>query len=270
MNKYTISQFRREFNSENVCLEYVFNKRFKDIKGFYRVKGRKCWANAKGEQIHPLAGTIFEKSSTSLQNWFYAIFLFAASRNGVSAKELQRQLGVTYKCAWRMAYQIRELMTQDGDPLEGTVEVDETYIGGRVRGNNKKKFDNKTPVMGMVERGGKVKAFKIPNTTSKILLGKIRKNIKQGSKIMSDELWTYHNTWGMGYSHYSIMHSAKEYVRGSAHTNTIEGFWSQFKRSVSGTYHSVSKKHLQSYVNEFSFRYNHRALPIFGALMARI
>ena len=99
MNKYTINQFRVEFPNDEVCLEYVFNKRFPEVKGYYRVKGRKCWANAEGKQIHPLAGTVFEKSSTSLTNWFYAIYLFSASRNGVSGKELQRQLGVTYKTA---------------------------------------------------------------------------------------------------------------------------------------------------------------------------
>lgn len=268
---YNINQFRKEFRSEEVCLEYVFKKRFSQAEGYYRVKGRKCWANAYGQQIHPLAGTIFEKSSTSLQNWFYAIYLFSQSKNGVSAKELQRQLGVTYKTAWRIGYQIRQLMKQDRNPLEGTVEVDETYIGGKFQGKGKgKRLDNKTIVMGMVERGGRIRAYKVRDTKAKTLLKKIRENVKKGSRIMSDELWAYHRTWAMGYTHYSVNHSAKQYVRGSAHTNTIEGFWSQFKRSLNGTYHSVSGQHLQSYVDEFSFRYSNRTSPIFELLMARI
>lgn len=126
--KYTIRQFQADFPNEDVCLEYVFKKRFPEANQYYRVKGRKCWANPQGEQIHPLAGTIFEKSSTLLTLWFYAILLFSQSKNGVAAKELERQLGVTYKCAWRMARQIRSLMSDSSDPLIGEVEVDETYI----------------------------------------------------------------------------------------------------------------------------------------------
>lgn len=129
--KYTIKNFQKDFPNDDVCLDYIFKQKYPDTKQYYKVKGRKCYANPAGEQIHPLAGTIFEKSSTSLTNWFYAVYLFSQSKNGVSAKELERQLGVTYKCAWRIAKKIRELMSGDGDPLTGTVEVDETYVGGR-------------------------------------------------------------------------------------------------------------------------------------------
>jgi transposase-like protein len=265
---YTINQFRKEFGSEDKCLEYVLEKRFPSLQGYYRVKGRKCWANAEGKQIHPLAGTVFEKSSTSLQNWFYAIYLFSASRNGVSAKELQRQLGVTYKTAWRMAYQIRELMKQGGGLLSGGVEIDETYFGGTRRMSSK--MENKKAIMGMVERKGNIVAKHIPNRYDLTLLTEIKKNVKKGSHLFTDEWGAYKKVAKLGYGHSSVKHSAKQFARGTTHTNTIEGFWSQFKRSVSGTYHSVSGRHLQSYVNEFSFRYNHRGGEIFSALMGRI
>jgi len=268
MKTYSIKEFRREFPDERACLDYILKKKYPQGK-YYFVEGRKCYADAQGNHIHPVKGTIFEHSSTPLTLWFYAIYLFSTSRNGEAARELQRQLGVTLKTAWRMGKQIRSLMNEGGDLLTGTVEVDETYIGGKTRGRDKR-LDNKTPVLGMVQRGGQVRAYKVRNTRANILLGKIRKNVSRGSRIMSDELWAYHRTWGMGYSHYSVNHSAKEYVRGSAHTNTIEGFWSQLKRSIDGTHHAVSAKHLQTYVNEFAFRYNHRALPIFEALVARI
>ncbi|MBI4085200.1 MAG: IS1595 family transposase [Candidatus Liptonbacteria bacterium] len=271
MTTYSISQFRREFPDERACLEYIFKKKYPNVAQYYFVKGRKCFANPQGKQIHPVKGTIFEKSPTPLVSWFYAIYLFSVSKNGVSAKELQRQLDVTYKTAWRIGKQIRSLMKAGKNPLEGTIEVDETYIGGKFQGKGKGfRRDNKTAVMGMVQRGGGVRAYKVRNIKASTLLKKIRENIKKGSRIMSDELWAYHRTWGMGYSHFSVNHSAKEYVRGSAHTNTIEGFWSNMKRAMDGTYHVVSPKHLQSYVDEFSFRYNYRAEPIFSALMSRI
>lgn len=266
MIKYTIADFRRQFPDDESCLEYIFSKRFPDAKGYYSVKGRKCFANAKGEQIHPVAGTIFEKSSTPLTLWFYAIYLFSASRNGVSAKELERQLGVTYKTAWRTAKQIRSLMKDEGGPLEGIVEVDETYLGGRDKMENGRK--NKKAVMGMVERKGRVKANVIPNRETHVVLSQIKKNIKQGSHLMTDEFRVYSKAPKLGYSRSAIKHGRKHYVRGSVHTNTIEGFWSQMKRSIHGTYHSVSKKHLQSYVDEFSFRYGKTA--VFEAMMARI
>lgn len=267
MNKYTINQFRKDFPNEDVCLDYIFKKRFPEVNGYYRVKGRKCYANSKGEQIHPLAGTIFHKSDTPLTNWLYAIYLFSQSKNGVSAKELERQLGVTYKCAWRIARSIRMLMGPDGKKLGGTVEADETYIGGRRRGGQGGK--DKTPVIGVVERGGDVKA-KVSQRQTHLILNHIRKNVRVGSSIMSDKFGVYKKTAMLGYQPQSVNHWRKEFVRGNVHTNTIEGFWSQLKRSLDGTYHAVSPKHLQKYVDEFSFRYNHRTSPIFQAMIERI
>ena len=268
--KYTIKDFRKEFGSEDKCLNHLFKEKYPEAKGYYKVVGRKCWANAQGEQLHPLSDTIFKKSSTPLTVWFEAIFLFSIAKNGISAKELQRHFGVTYKCAWRMGTQIRKLMEQDGNLLTGTVEVDETYFGKR--GNNQTKFKNKSALMGMVERQGKVRAHKIGARETHIMLGKIKANISKNAVIMSDEYLVYAKLPKLGYENRSVQHSTGEYVRGGVHTNTIEGFWGQLKRSIRGTYHFVSAKHLQAYVDEFAFRYNLRAssVPIFEILLERI
>lgn len=155
--KYTILQFQQEFPNDDACLDYIFEKKYShlpDYNKYYRVRGRKCYAHSEtGEQIHPTAGTIFHKSPTKLSLWFFAIYLFSASKNGVSAKELQRQLGVTYKCAYRIGQQIRKLMADDVDVFTGTVEADETYVGGKGRNNKRGRgAENKTPVFGIVER----------------------------------------------------------------------------------------------------------------------
>ncbi|MDE1970781.1 MAG: IS1595 family transposase [Patescibacteria group bacterium] len=265
---YTINNFKKEFPDEKACLDYIFAKKYPNAKQYYFVKGRKCYANPQGQQLHPLVGTIFEKSSTPLTLWFYAIFLFASSKNGVSAKELQRQLGVTYKTAWRIAHQVRALMAQDGDKLSGIVEVDETYIGGYRKGGKGGK--DKTPVFGMVSRGGAVKTKTLSARETHLILKEIKKNIATGSAIVSDKFGVYKKTTKLGFTHSSVNHWKKEYARGATHTNTIEGFWSQLKRSLSGTYHSVSRKYLQSYVNEFSFRYAKPSFEIFEGLMGRI
>lgn len=270
MTKYTIADFRKEFPTERACLDYIFRKKYPDLKQYYFVEGRKCYANTKGQQIHPVKGTIFEKSSTPLTLWFYAIYLFSTSKNGVAAKELQRQLGVTYKTAWRMARQIRALMSdKDGEPLTGTVEIDEAYYGGHIpRGHKVDTMKNKSVIVGAVERRGRVKAKVSPNAKAKRIGDFIDKNVNPiTSRLMSDESNRYVKTL-KGYDRQSVNHHLLEYVRGEVHTNTIEGFWSQLKRSMDGTYHAVSKKYLQSYVDEFSFRRNHPS--VFEAMVARI
>jgi transposase-like protein len=275
---YTIKQFKHDFPNDNVCLDYIFNKRYgnkKDLvcpkckkQGFHKVSNRKSYACAWcGYQISPTADTIFHKSSTKLTDWFYAIFVASQSRNGVAAKELQRSLGVTYKCAWRMAKKIRELMQQDTDILGGIVEADETYIGGKARNENK--FDNKTSVLGVVERKGKAKVKKVDDVSRSVVLKYLQKNIRPDSFLMTDESSVYDKT---PYQRESVQHSAKEYVRGNVHTNSIEGLWSLIKRSIDGTYHCVSEKHLQHYLDEFVFHYNYRKSnqSIFSLLLERL
>lgn len=273
--KYTIKHLRAEFGTDSKCLQFVFDNRYgkdftcpqcKQVGKFYQIEGRKRFDCVCGFTTSPLAGTIFHKSSTPLTLWFHAIFLFASSRNGVSAKELERQLGVTYKCAWRMAKQIRKLFRDSGDPMGGIVEVDETYIGGQKKGKRGRGAESKTPVFGIVERQGGAKAQVVENIKIKTIQPIINESVVRGATVMSDEFNIYNRVKDNGYNHHTIQHGIGQYVNGIIHSNSIEGFWSQLKRSLSGTHHAVSPKHLQSYVDEFVYRYNHRDEAVFPLL----
>lgn len=263
-----IKEFKALFPTEDACLDHIFSLRYPKLKGYKRLKGRKGYFKGQ-RQIYPLKGTILEGSRTPLTAWFYVIYLFSQSKNGVSAKEVQRHLGITYKAAFRMGHQIRQLMKQGFKPLQGVVEADETYYGGRRRNKKSKAFRNKSPIMGMVERGGLLRARVLPNRDEQTILREVKNNINRGAEVMTDDFPTYRRLTSMGYKRSWILHSQGRYVDGEIHTNTIEGFWSQVKRNIRGTYVSVSKQHLQSYVNEFAFRYNYRH-GAFQVLLERI
>lgn len=276
--RYTVKQFRAEYPDDDTCLDTIFQNRYGDVDTcpkcgvigtkFYRVKERKCYACMHcGYQLHPLAQTIFHKSSTPLTDWFYAIYLFSVSKNGVAAKELERHLGVTYKTAHRMARQIRSLMEDESDQIGPDVEIDETYIGGARKASQR--FTNKSVVFGMVGRGGEARTYHVKSAGSRVLLPVIIKNVTPYTTIYSDEWRSYKTLPRYGFTHTTVNHSKLEYVRGIAHTNTIEGYWSQLKRSIDGTYHSVSPKYLQSYLNEFSFRYNFRGVAVYPLLLTQ-
>jgi len=280
--RYTVAHFNAEFPSDGACLEHIKNERWPNgvtkcekcdaDRKHHRVSGRTAYAcDYCGTHIYPLAGTIFEKSTTSLRTWFYAIYLMGSTRCGISAKQIQRETGVTYKTAWRMFKQIRTLMSEDLR-LEGpAVEMDETYYGGvrkygtgrPMRGDSKK-----TPVVGIVERKGRAVARATSDITGATLMGLVREHVLPESMIYTDELKTYGGIEALrdkasiekplGYRHRRINHSAKVYVIGDIHTNSVEGFWSLIKRGIGGVYHSVSQKYLQSYLDEYSFRYNRR------------
>lgn len=241
--RYTIKQFEENFPNDDACLDFVFKKLYGQQiacpkcgvseSKYYRVRGRKCYeCKDCGNQISPLANTIFHKSNTSLKSWFYAIYLFSASKNGVSAKELERHLGVTYKCAWRIANRIRSLMDNNNDILSGAVETDETYIGGIEK--NGKSVRNNIPVMGVVEKGVRAIATVTDYATRSRAIAFVRANVEAGAVLHTDESRIYYWT-NKDYDHKTVNHSAKEYARGQVHTNAIEGFWSQLKRSIDGT-----------------------------------
>ena len=280
--RYTVNDFNLEFANDDACLEHIKEERWpngiarcekcnKDRK-HHRVSGRTAYAcDYCGKHIYPLAGTIFEKSSTSLRTWFYAMYLMGSTRCGISAKQIQRETGVTYKTAWRIFKQIRQLLSEDDLRLEGpTVEMDETYIGGvRKYGTGRPLAGDrkKTAVAAIVERKGRIVAKAVPDVKGSTLLGMVHEYVLPESTIYTDELNSYDGIRSMkrsdgltsaGYRHRRIKHSARVYVRGDVHTNTIEGFWSLLKRGVGGVYHSVSQKYLQSYLDEYSFRYNRR------------
>jgi transposase-like protein len=287
-SRYTVMEFMQDFPDDATCLEWLWRMRFSEDgthafcdkcqteRAFARyatAQRRQSWTcKSCGNHLHPTAGTIFHKSATALHLWFYAMYLMTSTRCGISAKQLERELGVTYKTAWRMYNLIRgELMTQDETPLVGEVEADETYVGGRPRLKDRPRkadgtlrrgprtgADRKIPVFGAVERGGKVRATVVPNTTAETISTRVEEFILPESVLFTDEYAVYTKVGAKFAEHHRVNHSAKVYVSGNAHTQTIEGFWSLLKRGISGTYHAVSAKHLQGYLNEYAWRYNHR------------
>src|SRR6056297_46989 len=276
MKQTNVRQFFQQFPTDDACLEHLFNVRFgqghvcpkceREAK-WYRLQSEQAYScQWCGHHIHPMVGSIFEKSRTPLQLWFYAIFLFTTSKHGVSGKELQRQLGVTYKTAWRMAARIRKHMADvDGEaPLGGAgkiVEVDETYVGGKTKGMDWR--ERKAVVMGMIERDGDAMLKVVPDQTHLSLIPRIMQNVKQGSEIHTDELRTYQKKFNPAeYTHKTVNHGKGEYAKlDGTSTNQIESFFNHLKKSIAGTHTSVSRKHLESYVKEFEYRFNRRARP---------
>jgi len=177
---------------------------------------------------------------------------------GISAKQLQRETGVTYKTAWRMFKQIRTLFNENFQHLTGEVEVDETYVGGTRHGKRGRGAEGKTAVVGAVQRQGKVVAKAVPHVKRSVLIPFMANKVSRDATLYTDEFPAYDHMTRLGYKHLRIEHGAKVYARGKVHTNSIEGFWSLVKRGISGVYHAVSPKYLQTYLDEYSFRYNHR------------
>lgn len=269
---HSIAAFHKRFPDDAACLDHLMRTRYgerltcfscqRDAR-YYRVKARRSYeCEHCGYQVYPTAGTPFEQTRTDLKSWFYVMFLFCASRNGVAAKEVERQLGVTYKTAWRMCRLIREYMgAVDGDaPLGGSgpVEVDKAFIGGK----DKMGEDDKAIVLGMAERKGEIITRVVADRTADTVVPHIVANVRPGARVMSDEAYAFRDLGREGFRHESINHKAKEWARGDVHTNTIEAFWANFKRGVKGTYVHVSQKYLQTYLREFEYRHNLRHQPV--------
>ena len=284
MDRYTIRNFNEDFPGDDACLGFVKDLVYPDgihcrtcgeFRPHHRLTNRKAYScDYCGTHVYPLAGTIFEKSRTPLKSWFYAMFLISSTRCGISAKQLERELGVTYKTAWRMFNQIRKLMADDTGMLGGEVEMDETYIGGKEKGvmGRPGRNSKKVPVFGIVERGGKVAALVTKDVARATVMPIIESKVLPRSLIYTDDYKVYNPLKDKGYGHKRIAHSQKVYVVGNIHTNTIEGLWSILKRSISGVYHSVSAKHLQHYINEFAYRYNHRSdqTPMYSLISSQV
>lgn len=271
---FSVQDFFKRFPDDDACLAHLFKVRFGENFGcpkcgeigkFRKLTKLPAYTCNCGHHIHPMVGTPFERSSTPMQKWFYAMYLFTTSRHGVPAKELQRQLSVTYKTAWRMGHEIRKYLGKvDGNtPLSGTIEADETYVGGVRKGKRGRGAAGKTIVFGMLEKSGDVMTQIVPNVRRATLHPIMEENVTEGTVIHTDELHSYKTIDTKGYSHETVEHGAGEYVRGSVHVNGLEGFWSQIKRSIKGTHIHVSAKHLDKYLVEFEYRYNMRKFPEF-------
>ncbi len=272
MSKYTFQQFQAEYPDDAACLTKLMEINFGGteihcpecgvLASFHMMSKRRAFACQEcGHHVYPCAGTIFHKSSTKLTIWFFAMYLMTSTRHGVAAKEIQRQTGVTYKCAWRICHELRKLMaTADFDgPMSGHVEIDETFVGGKQsREEMQATGSNKTIVMGIVERDGRLRAGPIEDTTMGTLEAHVVHNVKPGTTVSTDEWNGYNKLEAKGYVHGTVNHSEEQWVNGTHHTNTLEGHWSQFKRAVRGTHVHISPKHMWKYVAEFSYRRNNR------------
>lgn len=287
MAKLTIKEFFKRFPDEDTCLNHVMNVRYgmRHVCGkcgveatFHRLSNRRAFSCSQcGDHIYPTAGTVLQDTRTPLQLWFYTIYLFVTTRHGVSGKELQRQLGVTYKTAWRMGQQLRLLITASEEfrMLKGHVEADEAWMGGRRPRN--RKMENKTIVVGMKERDGLIQTEVVPNVRTDTLHHVITENVETGSTVSTDEYPGYSLLKKAGYTHGLVNHSKNEWAKRDPetgvnhHTNSVESFWRLFKNSIRSTHIHVSQKYMQRYLDEFTFRSNHRQMgnAMFDLLISR-
>jgi len=268
-SRYTRVEFQRDFPDEDACLEWLWRHLYPDgascptcqkVTPHYRVKSRPSYScQFCGHHVHPTAGTIFHKSSSPLSLWFQAIYLMAATRCGISAKQLERELGVTYKTAWRMFNRIRTLLGEIDAPLTGIVEIDETFLNPKRRHSDPPRYPGGNPkertIIGAVERKGRVAARHVGSASNIAAEYHAKRYVLPEATVYTDESRIYRVLDQHGYRHDTVKHSAGVYVAGEVHTQTIDGFWSLFKRGLDGVYHSVSSKYLQAYVNEYAFRY---------------
>lgn len=287
---FSVRDFFKRFPDDEACLTHIMEVRFgmRHVcrkcgveSTFHRMSDRRAFACAAcGDHVYPTAGTVFEDTRTPLQVWFYAIYLFVTTRHGGSGKELQRQLGVTYKTAWRMGMKIRELIasTQGFQMLQGHVELDEAYVGGRRSGKRGRGAEGKTIVMGMKERGGEMRTEVIPNVKKATLREVVARNVEPGAAVSTDELYSYGLLTEDGYRHGAVKHGDKEwsyfdYRTKEIHsTNGVETFWNLFKTSVRSTHIHVSSKYMDRYLAEFTFRSNHREMVngMFDLIVSRV
>jgi transposase-like protein len=279
----------RDLNTQEKCLAYLENYRWpagvrcptcgnaKLTK--YQKKGKtgksqqiyQCLEKTCQIQFSATTGTLFHDSHLPLPKWFMAIALVTDAKKGISSNQLKRHLKVSYKTAWYLAHRIREAMQQDKSlKFSGVVEVDETYVGGRYDHRRKRLPHEKPSVMGIIERGGKVIASHIPTPSKIVLTGKIKDHVLPDAEMIVTDQYVAYKSLGEAFRHKVINH-IREYVRGNVHTNTIENFWSLFKRGVIGSFHNVSVKHLPRYLDEFTYRFNNRKdVDLFGATVKNL
>ncbi len=284
MTKIDLVSLMDRFNNDDKCREAL-----EDIRWPNGVACTRCGETSVNElhnynrweckscnyQFSVTSGTIMHDSHLPLRKWFLAIYLMCESKKGMSANQIKRTLGVSYKTAWYLCHRIREAMGNDslvGPTLVGVVEVDETYVGGKTKGKGRAYKGNKTIVAGAIQRGGQVRVQRIPNVRKSTLHDFIARTVKdEAEAVYTDELASYLGIEDDDTRHATVNHRAEEWVVGDVHTNGIEGVWSLFKRSVVGTFHKMSAKHMDRYLEELEWRFNNRNNPhIFRDTLARI
>ncbi|MCL2247021.1 MAG: IS1595 family transposase, partial [Lentimicrobiaceae bacterium] len=264
-----------DFSDRSVCVKYLEDARWRGtvVSPFdknskvYKCKGERYYCCSTGKYFNVLTGSMFENTKLPLNIWLVTIWLLKSSKKGISSYQLARTVGITQKTAWFMLHRIRNCFVEENQyVLKNEVEMDETFVGGKNKNRHKDKkvekcqgrsFKDKTPVFGAVERGGKLIAKVIDDTSYKSIAPIVFNHVDKKATIFTDE-WVAYDKIGKLYNRMFVDHSQGQYVEGNATTNTIEGFWSIFKRGVIGVYQKTSKKHLQKYVNEFVWRYNMR------------
>jgi len=267
-----IMKLMDKFHSEEACREALEALRWPDgitcprcesksVSRIYDYKVFDC--NSCRYQFSVLSGTIFHDSHLPLRKWFVAVFIMVESKKGVSANQLKRVLKVSYKTAWYLCHRIRNAMTVGNPtPLSKIVEVDETWVGGKRKNVGHGYKGNKVVAMGAIQRGGEIRLEKVEKCDRVTLHGFIKKHTAPDTEAIYTDDWpAYKGIGDHDTKHESVNHSAEEWVRGDIHTNTIENVFSLFKRSVVGSYHKVSKKHLDSYLDELEWRFNNRNNP---------
>jgi len=274
----SIVEIMEAFPDEQSCIDYLEEIRWHDgvVSPFdedskvYKCKDNKYYCKNTGKYFNVRTQTLYEGTKISLRSWFIAIWQFNTHKKGISSYQLSRELGITQKTAWFLLHRIRMCygVPEDERLLEGVVQLDETFVGGRNRFRHKDKkvpnargrsFKDKTPVFGMLEQGGRVIAQVVRDTSTRSLTPIILKRISRKATLYTDE-WGGYSLVSKLYNREYVEHRRKQYANGKVTTNAIEGFWSQFKRGIVGIYHKVSRKHLQKYVDEFSARYNWRKM----------
>lgn len=277
MSEFNLPELIERFGSEDKCHAYLEELRWPDGVRCPRCDSDKISRIAKRRQFDcdgcryqfsVRVGTLFHDSKLPLWKWFLAVYVMGESKKGVSANQLKRMLGVSYKTAWYLCHRIRAAMSQEGaELLNGIVEADETYVGGKLRPGtyatkkeaSRHRFDNKAVVLGAVQRGGKVRLRHVPNAKGETVKAFLEEVVHDDAEaIYTDENRVYHGVADHNTRHETVNHSADEWVHGDVHTNTVESVWSLFDRSVVGAYHKLSVKHLPAYLDEAAFRWNNR------------